>query len=106
MVFDQVLREQSLNLDGVVRLIVDDEEIVHRLGGRRTCPVCNTPYHPVSKPPRVPGVCDHDGAALVQRDDDREEIIRERLRVFPKPDITKVAKESENGSSPEPQTNE
>jgi adenylate kinase len=80
--FYQVLQGRSLKLDGAVQLRVDDEDIVHRLSGRRICPVCNTPYHVVGQPPRVPGICDKDGAALVQRADDREEIIRERLRIY------------------------
>jgi adenylate kinase len=80
--FDEFLAGLSLTLQAAVRLVADDEEIVRRLSGRRVCPRCGTPYHPVSKPPRVPGVCDLDGAALVQRDDDREEIVRERLRVY------------------------
>src|SRR5262249_28725560 len=80
--FDEVLAGRDLRLGAAVELVVDDEEIVRRLSGRRTCPACNTPYHLTGNPPRVPGVCDRDGTALIQREDDREEIIRERLRVY------------------------
>jgi adenylate kinase len=80
--FDQFLGSLYLRLQAAVLLVVDDEEIVRRLGGRYVCPECSTPYHLISRPPKVPGVCDLDGAALVQRDDDREEIVRERLRVY------------------------
>jgi adenylate kinase len=80
--FDQVLHNAELDLDRAVRLVVEDDEIVRRLSGRRTCPRCKATYHTISKPPRVPDICDNDGSVLVQRDDDREEIIRERLRVY------------------------
>jgi adenylate kinase len=80
--FDELLAQLFLKLDAAVHLVLDDDEIVRRVSGRRTCPVCNTTYHVQSKPPRTPGVCDLDGAALIQRDDDREEIVRERLGVY------------------------
>ena len=66
----------------VVHLVVDYEKIVARLSGRRQCPVCGTLYSSSSNPPRVPGICDLDGAALVTREDDRESVIRERLREY------------------------
>jgi adenylate kinase len=80
--FDQVLGGLGAGLDAAVQLQVDDEEIVRRLSGRWVCPLCHTPYHVVSNPPRVAGVCDKDGSALTQRADDREEIVRDRLRVY------------------------
>jgi adenylate kinase len=82
--FDQVLRQQFLDLDAVVRLVVDDEEIVRRLGGRWSCPnpACGASYHVVNKPPRVAGVCDECGTPLVQRADDGEEAIRRRLALY------------------------
>lgn len=66
----------------VVHLMVDYEKIVARLSGRRQCPVCGTLYSLTTNPPRVPGICDLDGAALVTREDDRESVIRERLREY------------------------
>jgi len=81
--FDAVLAEQGLPLDRVLVLTTPDAEILRRLGGRRTCPQCQATYHVIFNPPRgAAGQCDRCGAALVQRDDDREEAIRERLRVF------------------------
>jgi adenylate kinase len=80
--FDQVLRQQFLDLAAVLVFQVRDEEIVRRLSGRWSCPKCKATYHRVFKPPRTPGVCDVCGAALVQRPDDREETIRERLRIY------------------------
>jgi adenylate kinase len=80
--FDQVLRQQFLDLTAVLVFQVHDQEIVRRSNGRRSCPNCKAIYHTFLKPPRVAGVCDVCGAALVQRDDDREETIRERLRIY------------------------
>lgn len=67
---------------GVVHLVVDPGRIVARLSGRRQCPVCKTLYSNKTHPPKVPGICDLDGATLVTRDDDREEVIRERLQQY------------------------
>jgi adenylate kinase len=82
--FNGVLREQQLDLTAVVLLDVDDAEIVRRLSGRWSCPQpgCMATYHTVSNPPRVAGVCDRCGSKLVQRDDDKEETVKERLRVY------------------------
>ncbi len=66
----------------VVHLVVDYEHIVARLSGRRQCPVCGTLYSLTTNPPKVAGVCDLDGATLVTREDDREAVIRERLREY------------------------
>jgi adenylate kinase len=66
----------------VIHLIVDYNVIIARLTGRRQCPVCGTVYNVTSKPPKVPNVCDLEGAALIVRDDDRESVIRERLDAY------------------------
>lgn len=79
---DAVLRQQSLNIDAAVLLKVDEDEIVRRASGRWICPKCQTPYNLVSQPPRTPGVCDEDGTALEQREDDRPDTVRRRLRVY------------------------
>jgi adenylate kinase len=82
--FDQVLRQEFLDLKAVILLNVDDEQIIQRLSGRWSCPKagCKATYHVVTKPPRVAGICDNDGTPLVQRADDREETMRLRLRVY------------------------
>jgi adenylate kinase len=66
----------------VVHLVVDYEKIVARLSGRRQCPVCGTLYSLRTNPPKLAGICDLDGATLVTREDDREPVIRERLREY------------------------
>ncbi len=63
----------------VIRIQVDYNKLLLRITGRRTCPVCGTIYNIYSKPPLVDEICDKDGSKLVMRDDDREEVIRERL---------------------------
>ncbi|MBY0521790.1 MAG: adenylate kinase [Gemmataceae bacterium] len=79
---EAVLRQQFMNIESVIILLVHDEEIVERLRDRRTCPVCSSPYHLKNKPPKVPGICDMDGATLVQRLDDKEETVRQRLKFY------------------------
>ena len=66
----------------VIHLAVDYNSIIARLTGRRQCPRCGTLYNIVSRPPKCDGVCDLDGEKLVIRDDDREEVIRERLNAY------------------------
>jgi len=66
----------------VIHLVVDYNVVVKRLTGRRQCPRCGTLYNIVSNPPRVDGVCDLDGEKLVIRDDDSEQVIRQRLAQY------------------------
>lgn len=66
----------------VVYLEVDYNKIVARLAGRRLCPVCGALYSLASNAPVISMVCDYDGATLIVRDDDREEVIRERLAAY------------------------
>jgi adenylate kinase len=82
--FDQVLKQQGLNLNAVILLQVSDEEIIGRVSERWSCPKpgCKATYHTLSNPPRVAGVCDYCGTKLVQREDDRPETVRARLVVY------------------------
>jgi adenylate kinase len=70
------------DLDYVFYLAVDEDELVRRLTGRRVCPDCGATYHVEFDQPEEEGVCDECGADLTQRDDDTEETVRERLRVY------------------------
>jgi adenylate kinase len=81
-ILDEVLGRLGLSLDKVLMLAAPEAEIVRRLSGRRTCPKCGAVFHLESRPPRAPGICDACGSALVQRKDDTEQVIRERLRVY------------------------
>jgi adenylate kinase len=76
------LERAGVKLDKVVAVIVPDEEIVKRISGRRTCRNCNAMYHVAFEPPKVAGVCDKCGGELYQREDDAEETVRERLKVY------------------------
>ena len=77
-----MLERAGLKLDKVVAVIVPDEEIVKRISGRRTCKNCAAMYHVSFEPPKKSGVCDKCGGELYQREDDAEETVRERLKVF------------------------
>ena len=74
--------EHNRCLPIVVNIDVGYNEILHRLSGRRTCPTCGRIYNAYLHPPRVEGVCDVDGSKLIMRNDDREEVIAERLRAY------------------------
>ncbi len=63
-------------------LEVPDEMIIERLTGRLVCDSCGAPYHKISSPPKVAGICDRDGGTLIQRKDDSLEVVSERLKVF------------------------
>jgi adenylate kinase len=66
----------------VIQLLVDYNQLLQRLTGRRSCPTCGLLYNIHSQPPRVDELCDVDGSKLVIRDDDREEVISERLAAY------------------------
>jgi len=81
-ILDGVLGRLGLSLDKVLMLVVPEGEIVRRLSGRRTCPSCGAVFHLDSRPPAVSGICDVCGSPLVQRPDDTEQVIRERMNVY------------------------
>jgi adenylate kinase len=76
------LEEAGRSLTAVLHIDVPDEELVRRLAGRRTCVEAGHPYHVETNPPNRDGICDIDGSPLVQREDDNEETVRNRLEVF------------------------
>ncbi len=69
-------------LDRVLYFDIPEAELLDRLAGRLSCPVCGRVYNLRSNPPRSPGVCDDDGTPLLQRPDDRPEAVRVRLSVY------------------------
>jgi adenylate kinase len=80
---DEALRKLDRRLTGALLIEVPEDEIVRRLSGRRVCPNGHT-YHVEHNPPKNDNVCDVDGEPLEQREDDREETIRNRLEVYRK----------------------
>lgn len=76
------LERAGLKLDKVVAVMLPDEEIVKRISGRRTCRNCGAMYHVVFEPPAKAGLCDKCGGVLYQREDDAEQTVRERIKVY------------------------
>jgi adenylate kinase len=79
---DGLLKELGYPEPTILFLEVADTVLISRLTSRRQCPVCGAIYNLLSQPPQQEGVCDKDGAALIQRDDDKEDVIRARLVAY------------------------
>jgi adenylate kinase len=79
---DAKLSELGRAVTAVVLIDVSDDEVVRRLGGRRTCEANGHVFHVEFEPPKEEGVCDIDGSALIVRDDDKPEVIRKRLETY------------------------
>jgi adenylate kinase len=79
---DRMLAEIDGQVTAVPYIKVDRQELINRLTGRWTCPVCGRVYHVRFNPPKMAGICDEDGAALFQRDDDAVETVVNRIRVY------------------------
>ena len=80
--FDEIVRSRHLREPFVMHFVVDKQQLLRRLTGRRTCSVGGEIYNIYDHPPKVPGRCDNDGGELLQRPDDREEIIVGRLSTY------------------------
>lgn len=81
---DKIMEEMGKKIDAVININVPEEEIVKRIVNRRTCRKCGAIYHLIYDPPKKDEICDKCGGELYQRDDDREEVIRERFAVYRK----------------------
>jgi adenylate kinase len=79
---DGAIGAKEAGIDFVLSLAADEKELVQRLTGRRICERCTEVFHLSFRPPQSPGVCDRCGGPLIQREDDREETILRRLRVY------------------------
>jgi len=79
---DETLESIDRKIDIVVNLQVDEQNVLARMTGRRSCPKCGAVYHVENMRPKVEGKCDHDGAELVQRPDDSAEVVANRLRTY------------------------
>jgi len=100
------MKEAGVQIDYVIEIAVDDAEIIKRMGGRRAHLASGRTYHVVFNPPKVDGVDDETGEPLVQRDDDQEDTVRERLRVYhemTEPLVNYYTVWAESGASGSPQ---
>jgi adenylate kinase len=79
---DKSLVSNGEKIDIVLNLEIDDRTVLQRMTGRRSCPKCGAVYHIENLKPKVEGICDNDGTELVQRPDDRPEVVVSRLRTY------------------------
>jgi len=77
----ETLKELGRGIDHVIHIDVERGSLIERLTGRWICPVCGASYHTLFNPPKTAGVCDKDGGVLYQRDDDKPEVVTQRLDV-------------------------
>lgn len=78
---ENILDKLNKEIDYVIHIDVPEERLLQRLTGRRTCPTCGATYHILYNPPKKEGICDLDGSELVQREDDTEETVKNRLEI-------------------------
>jgi adenylate kinase len=78
----RMLKTRGETISKVIAIDVPAEELVKRISGRRTCRNCNEMYHIAFDPPAKPGICNKCGGELYQRDDDHEDTVRNRLKVY------------------------
>jgi adenylate kinase len=81
---DQATKELKKEIDAAVLIDVSEEEIVKRISNRRVCPNCGKVYNLITLKPKEDEKCDVCGTKLIQRDDDKEEVVRERYKVYKK----------------------
>ncbi len=81
----------------VIQLQVDYNKILQRIAGRRSCPICGRIYNIYLQPPKVEGICDVEGASLICRPDDREDVVAERLKAYEKQTLPLVDYYSSRG---------
>lgn len=79
---DEALACDGQKIDIVLNLMIDDEIIMDRMAGRRSCPKCGAVYHIKNLKPKVEGICDNDGAELIQRPDDSPDVVSNRLKTY------------------------
>jgi len=79
---DQALAENNSRIDAVVSLEIDDNIVAKRLTGRRSCPMCGAVYHIQNLKPKQQGICDNDGTQLTLREDDKPEVVDNRLKTY------------------------
>ena len=81
---DKILKELNKPIDAVVLIDVSEEEVVKRISSRRVCPNCGRVYNLITLKPKNDEICDNCGTKIIQRKDDREDIVRERYKIYQK----------------------
>jgi len=79
---DKALVAGGQQIDAVLNLEIDDNVVTKRITGRRSCPQCGAVYHIENLKPKTEGICDNDGAELVQRSDDTQKVLSNRLEAY------------------------
>ncbi|VUT26875.1 MAG: Adenylate kinase [Candidatus Methanolliviera sp. GoM_asphalt] len=79
---DEVLNKMNKKIDNALNIEVKEDDIIRRMSGRRICKGCGASYHIIFNPPNEENICDLCGGELYQRDDDKEETVRNRLKVY------------------------
>lgn len=79
---DEGLAKRGLKLDRVLNIDVDKDSLVKRLSGRRVCPNCGASYHIDNNPPKVEGICNVCQTPVIQREDDKEQTVLDRIKVY------------------------
>ena len=84
LALESYLYDHGIRLDLALEIFIDLETSVERISGRRICPNCGAVYHVKYNPPKKPGICDVCGSELIQRRDDRREVVERRYRIYTK----------------------
>ena len=79
---ESALKDMNTGIDAVVNIFVPEEDIIKRMSGRRVCPGCGMSFHTVYNPPKEEAKCDNCKAGIIQREDDKEETVQNRLKVY------------------------
>ncbi len=94
---DRELSKKGQKIDAIVNLVIDDGVIENRLTGRRSCPACGAVYHIDTLKSKVEGVCDKCGGKLVQRTDDKPQVVKQRLATYHQQTAAVVGYYADNG---------
>lgn len=79
---DKGMEERGQQIDQVVYFDIEEEILIHRITGRRVCPKCGATFHIENNPPKLEGICDVCGTKLIQRNDDNEETVKNRIDIY------------------------
>ena len=96
VMLDKIVKKLNFNIDVVIYVEIGEKTAIERISNRRMCSKCGAVYHLIYNPPKVDNVCDICGGSLYQRDDDKEEVIKDRYEVYMKQTFPLVKYYSDN----------